>query len=179
MDSGMRHEGLIALNPGEVLRLRDAAGRHIGVASGAVWVTQHRDRRDRVLGGGESFRFDRNGLALATPLGGGALVVLEEGLAPGGGAEPQQIGVARGPWSGHTPGFERAARRMRAAAIAKALATLAAGLRALWGRFTRTVSAARQEKRTARELRVLSDHILKDIGLRREQIECFARHHSC
>lgn len=179
MDTGFRHEGLIGLNPGEILRLRNAAGRHIGVVRGAVWVTQHADPGDRVLGSGESFRFDRDGLALATPLGGAAKFVLEEGLAPERSVEPHEIGVARDPWSHHTPAFERAARRMRAEAIAKALAALGGGVKALWGRLSRTFSAARQERQTARELGALSDHILKDIGLRRDQIACAARQYPC
>jgi hypothetical protein len=78
----MRHKELLTINPGEVLRLRDAAGRHLGVMQGAVWITQHGDRRDPVLESGASFRFDRDGLSLVQPLGGPATVVLEAGLVP-------------------------------------------------------------------------------------------------
>ena len=82
MDTGMMLKGLLTINPGEILRLRDAAGRHLGVVHGTVWITQHGDRRDPVIESGASFRFERNGLSLVQPLGGPATVVLEAGLAP-------------------------------------------------------------------------------------------------
>jgi len=111
MDTATRHERQLTMNPGEVLRLRDAAGRHLGVVQGAVWITQHGDRRDPVLESGASFRFDRDGLSLVQPLGGPATVVLEAGLVP-----------------------------------------------------------ENETGRAARALGGLSDHLLHDLGLRRDQI---------
>ena len=171
MNTGLMHEGLIKLSPGEILRLRDAAGRHLGVVHGSAWVTQDGDPRDRVLTSGESFRFDRRGLALVLPLEGGAKVVLGEGLATASGEAPELFSVNRE----NLAYFERRAHRMRAEAMAQAFASLSRGLKALWGRIARILSAASQTRRTVRELRSLSDHILKDIGLRRDQIDCVAR----
>ena len=39
MDNGLLHKGLIGLKPGEVLRLRNTAGRHLEVLQGIAWVT--------------------------------------------------------------------------------------------------------------------------------------------
>ncbi len=133
MDTGLRHEGLRTINPGELLQLHDAAGRHLTVVQGAVWVTQHGDWRDAVLESGASYRFDRNGLSIVQALGGPATVVLEEGLEPanpaGDKAEPQAWRLAS------SEGFERGARRLRADTLAS-----------------------------------LSDHLLRDLGLRRDRI---------
>jgi hypothetical protein len=45
---------------------------------GSVWLTQERDGRDHLLKSGDSFRLDRPGTALISPLGKGAVV----GLTP-------------------------------------------------------------------------------------------------
>lgn len=136
MDTGLRHQGMRTINPGELLQLRDAAGRHLTVVQGAVWVTQHGDWRDAVLESGASYRFDRNGLSIVQALGSPATVVLEEGLEPAdpagrkaGQVEPQAWKLA------HSERFERRARRMRADTLAS-----------------------------------LSDHLLRDLGLRRDRI---------
>ena len=52
-------------------------------------------------------------------------------------------------------------------------------LKALWGRYTRAQSRALQSLRAAGELRALSDQGLKDIGLRRDQIDCLTRQIPC
>ena len=80
MDNRLMHEGSIGLKPGEVLRLRNAAGRHLAVLQGSAWVTQDGDARDIVVGSGESLRFDRDGLALVMPLGAETRLILEDGL---------------------------------------------------------------------------------------------------
>lgn len=175
MDSAMMHKGTIGLNPGEILRLREPAGRHIGVVRGVAWVTQDGDPRDYVLGSGESFRFDRNGVALVMPLGVEAKLVLEEGLAPESLETPDSLSLHRE----DVAHFERRARRMRAEAVAQAFASLAGGLKALWGRIARMPSAASQARKTVRDLRSLSDHMLRDIGLRRDQIDCIAKRLPC
>jgi len=186
LQTGLLEQGLVALEPGEVLRLRDAAGRHVGVVRGDVWLTQHGDQRDRVLHSGESFRLDRDGLTLVVPLGGAARVVLEEGLAAApsaqahaGQAERPIVAVTRDAWQVHAPDFEVAARRLRAEAIAAMFAGLARRLNAASYALGTALVALLQARRTAWELRALSDHILKDIGLRRDQIDCVARRAPC
>jgi uncharacterized protein YjiS (DUF1127 family) len=135
MDTGLlQNQGTVDLKLGEVLRLKDGAGRHVGVVKGVAWITQDEDFEDRVLGAGESLRLERNGLTVVTPLGVAAKLVLEEGLVPERKAKPDS----------------------------------------LWNRFVRGCSAALQARQTAQELRGLSDHILRDVGLRREQIDCVA-----
>jgi uncharacterized protein YjiS (DUF1127 family) len=171
MDTGLLHKGAIGLNDGEILRLRDAKGRHIGVVHGTVWVTQEGDQRDYVVRAGEHFRFDRGGLALVRPLNGTARLVFEDGLVPKRKAEPQIISVTRYNWFAHLPELERRARRMRNEAIGQAFATLRRGLTTLWDRIGKAVSAAIQALETARELPELSDSTLKDIGLYRDQID--------
>jgi ferric-dicitrate binding protein FerR (iron transport regulator) len=54
----------IRLAPGRSLRVRDAAGCIVTCCAGAVWITQERDARDIFLATGQSFTFDRPGLAL-------------------------------------------------------------------------------------------------------------------
>jgi uncharacterized protein YjiS (DUF1127 family) len=174
MDNGLLHEGSIGLKPGEALRLRNAAGRHLAVLQGAAWVTQDGDARDAVVGSGESFRFDRDGLALVMPLGAGTRLILEGGLAPEGREAPEYFSA-----HGDMAYFERRAQRLRAEAFARAGAWLAGALKVLWGRFARTQSGALQSLRTAHELRALSDRRLRDIGLRRDQIDCVTRQIPC
>jgi len=64
----------IDLAPGQALRLEDATGRRVTVLQGHVWITQDGDPRDVVLQAGEDFVIERPGLALVTPLDGGARV---------------------------------------------------------------------------------------------------------
>jgi uncharacterized protein YjiS (DUF1127 family) len=187
MDTGLWHAGpvqggLARLPQGEVLRLHDAVGRHVGVARGTVWVTQERDPRDRTLGAGSSFRVTRDGLTLVVPLGGDATVVLEEGLAAQSGTvapEHAAVAAARDAWRAHSQQFERAARQLRARVIARLAASVGRVLAAAWRGFARAAAASLETRRTARELRALSDHLLKDLGLRRDQIDCVARGARC
>lgn len=143
MRPGLEGIAVIRLARGSPLRLRDAAGQHLSVIEGSVWVTQQGDPRDPVLARGETFRFDRKGLALVTPLGGPAQVVLEEALR------------------------NRTARRV-ARSVLGWLERLACG-----------ASRALRMRRTARELNALSDYMLRDVGLRRDQIEGVARRVAC
>ena len=179
MDNGLMQEGLIGLARGEILRLRDAAGRHMAVVGGSAWVTQHGDPRDRIVGGGESFQFERDGLSLVMPLGGAARIVLEDGLSPEPAKAPRARELDWDEFLDLAPAFERRARRLRSQAFADFFAAAGRALKALPGRMWRSLSAAAREKRTVTELGALSDHILKDIGLRRDQIDCVARRLAC
>ena len=72
---------LTPLTKGEFLRVRDSAGHGLAVFEGEVWVTQDHDREDHVLQRGESFVFDRPGLAIVQALA-DSRVLLFDAVAP-------------------------------------------------------------------------------------------------
>jgi uncharacterized protein YjiS (DUF1127 family) len=143
MRPGIEGIEVVRLARGEPLRLQGAAGRHLSVLSGAVWITQEGDPRDLVIAGGETSRFDREGLALVVPLGGPAQLVLED--AP------------------HAAPARNLARSVTAWLV----------------RLFRGPGRALRTRRTARELHGLSDYMLRDVGLRRDQIDCVAKQLAC
>ena len=51
----------VALEPGEVLTLDDAAGTRIHARLGQVWITEEGSPKDHVLGPGEAFTVGRGG----------------------------------------------------------------------------------------------------------------------
>ena len=65
----MNHEylalGAVPMTRGSVLRIEDGRDRLIYVWEGALWITQEGDGRDLYVAAGDSFRLDRNGIALA------------------------------------------------------------------------------------------------------------------
>lgn len=63
MDIRMKNAA-IQLARRQELQLVDAAGNTVTCLRGGLWITQHHDTRDIVLGPGESFVFDRPGLAI-------------------------------------------------------------------------------------------------------------------
>lgn len=65
--SGHRLSALtINLQYKQMIGLEDCCGAEINLTSGQLWITQAGDYRDVILQFGESFRLDRNGLALVT-----------------------------------------------------------------------------------------------------------------
>jgi hypothetical protein len=58
-------EGALPLARREELRITDGRELLIHVWQGSLWITQEGDTRDIVLEAGDSFRLDRNGVALA------------------------------------------------------------------------------------------------------------------
>jgi DUF2917 family protein len=52
------------LAPGETLKVRNAAGSTVMCCAGTVWITQESDARDIFLTAGQTFTFDRPGVAL-------------------------------------------------------------------------------------------------------------------
>ena len=68
--------GRLAIGGGSTLRVDDGKDMLVYVWHGAVWLTQERDRRDHLLKSGESFRIERTGTTLLSPLGDGALISL-------------------------------------------------------------------------------------------------------
>lgn len=122
MDHGrIRQAGLLVnLRAGEVLRLRDAAGRHLTVVRGDLWITQLGERGDPVVAAGETFRFTRAGVSLAQALGGDAAVMLEDGLAPEPAAGAAKAPRARsGRALARSGVFQRQARRLRNETLAQ------------------------------------------------------------
>lgn len=62
------HEfGARQLTAREVLSIRDGLGRAVTCCAGMLWITQEGDRRDILLGPGQRFVIDRQGLALISP----------------------------------------------------------------------------------------------------------------
>jgi Protein of unknown function (DUF2917) len=83
----------IVLEARGVHRVTDGAGLTILCLKGTIWVTQQNDRRDVVLGAGESFILDRPGLALMYALSSACATILSRArprLAEHAG-EPRRI----------------------------------------------------------------------------------------
>jgi hypothetical protein len=70
----------IYLKERESLRIADGAGFEVKCLRGNLWITQHGDLEDRIIGRGESFVLDRPGLSLVTALGDPALLVVRPGM---------------------------------------------------------------------------------------------------
>jgi hypothetical protein len=60
---------VISLTRGSLVRIENARNMRLRVESGAVWITQESDTRDVMLGRGESFRLDRDGVTLISTFG--------------------------------------------------------------------------------------------------------------
>jgi Protein of unknown function (DUF2917) len=72
------HHSLMRLDTQQLLSIDSAYGRCVVVFGGRVWITQHGDPKDHILQTGESFTFDRPGLAIIEALAPSSLVVLAE-----------------------------------------------------------------------------------------------------
>jgi hypothetical protein len=59
---------VLDLTEGEVLTLIDAEGARIAARCGRVWVTEEGDRRDHILGIGDSFLVKRGGRTVVQAL---------------------------------------------------------------------------------------------------------------
>jgi hypothetical protein len=79
--SGFTGLSSIGLARGNVARIEDARGTTLRVETGSVWVTQDGSRDDVLLDAGESFRIERDGTTVLSPLGKRfALVSLEPSI---------------------------------------------------------------------------------------------------
>ena len=67
----------IRLDKDVLLPLRGAVGTGVDLFDGSVWITQQDDPRDIVLVAGDSFVFDRPGLAIVQALVGSKLLLFE------------------------------------------------------------------------------------------------------
>ena len=59
----------INLARGYLVRIENARDMQVRVEKGAVWLTQECDTRDVMLESGDSFRLDRDGIALIEACG--------------------------------------------------------------------------------------------------------------
>jgi hypothetical protein len=66
---------LLKLLNGELLELADARGTTLRVTRGRLWVTQQHDRRDVVVGAGDTWTVERHGITVAEAQGDVAVVV--------------------------------------------------------------------------------------------------------
>jgi hypothetical protein len=70
----------VYLKATESFPIADGAGLEVKCLRGNLWITQHGDLEDRIIGRGETFVLDRPGLSLATALGNPALLVVHPGV---------------------------------------------------------------------------------------------------
>jgi hypothetical protein len=71
------------LGAGELLRIRDGIGQTLVVFEGFVWITQETDPCDAFVTKGETFTFDRPGLALVEAVTDARVAVLAAGAEVG------------------------------------------------------------------------------------------------
>jgi hypothetical protein len=139
MDTSL-NSALTRLARGEMLRVHDGQGRGIAVFRGQVWITQDGDVRDVVLGAGESFTFDRPGLAIVQALADTSVLLFgsdatsppDGGSAAAARAQSDATASVRTRISSYE--LHRAARRTRSAAVGGAVTSLFAVLRRLGSR---------------------------------------------
>lgn len=77
METSLSHS-LVRLGAEQLFSVDAAPGRSLVVFHGSVWITQHGDPRDYIVSAGETFEFDRRGLALVEALEPTSFVVLVE-----------------------------------------------------------------------------------------------------
>ena len=75
---------LLNLEHGDLIELPDARGTTLRVTRGTLWVTQERDRRDVVLGAGDTWTVERPGLTVGEAQGDVGVVVIGLGPAEAG-----------------------------------------------------------------------------------------------
>lgn len=68
MDRNDLVQGCLTMRRGSLLRIEDGRDTVIAVLRGELWLTQEGDRRDRYLAAGQSFRLDRQGVAIASAM---------------------------------------------------------------------------------------------------------------
>jgi hypothetical protein len=75
----------VDMTDGDLVKLENARGTTLRVASGTLWVTQERDHHDIVLNAGDVWMVERDGLTLVEAQARTALCLV------GPGAEPAQV----------------------------------------------------------------------------------------
>ena len=77
METSLSHS-LLRLDAGQILSVESPVGRCAMVFQGRAWITQEGDLGDYVVSAGESFMFDRPGLALVEALEPTSLIMLAQ-----------------------------------------------------------------------------------------------------
>lgn len=84
---GTLDQRLSRLAAGEFLRIRDGIGQTLAVFDGLIWITQSGDPCDSFVAKGETFTFDRSGLALVEAVTDARLAMLAAEPERGGSYE--------------------------------------------------------------------------------------------
>lgn len=128
---------LTHLAKGELVLLkngREKRAKGVAVFGGDVWITQDSDPQDHVLSAGESFAFDRPGVAVAQALSDARLLVFDVDTRAAASADAQA--KSQGPREPQGPRtsleWYLEARRQRALAIGDAIARGFAAWGRLW-----------------------------------------------
>ena len=79
METSLSHS-LVRLEAEELFSVEAVRGRCVVLFQGSVWITQQGDLKDYVVRSGESFTFDRRGLALVEALEPTSLAVLVDAV---------------------------------------------------------------------------------------------------
>jgi hypothetical protein len=130
---------LTHLGRDQLLRVRNLRGGSLVIFDGMVWVTQEGDPRDRLLASGESFTFDRGGVALIHALEPTRFVLLDADAAVTV-ADDGAVIAAPAPWKTRQHVLRRAARLRRLAFASTWRYTVAIARRA-WTWLTGALSA--------------------------------------
>jgi hypothetical protein len=69
----------VSLKARDVQRIDDGRGLSITCLKGSIWITQDRDLRDIILGAGQSFVLDRNGLTVVFAFDDASILVSRPG----------------------------------------------------------------------------------------------------
>jgi hypothetical protein len=131
MDTSLSHS-LVRLGAAELFSVTAPRGRCLVVFHGKVWVTQQGDSCDHVVSSGESFTFDRGGIALVEALEPSSFVLLVEATQA-----PESLGYEAA-WPRTEPRLldsvqlHARAREMRAHAQDKAFHAVARAARKVW-----------------------------------------------
>jgi len=86
METSLSHS-LVRLEADELFSIEAARGRCVVVFQGSVWITQQGDPSDHIVKSGESFTFDRRGLAVVEALEPTSVAVLVDAVPA-----PESIG---------------------------------------------------------------------------------------